>query len=281
MMRMMTRLSEQYTVKDVCHLFSIHRSRYYYYQQRKHYRSPERERLKAKVIAIHTGSRGAAGSRTIAGILTQSGDSVGRDKAARLMQEANIVSKPVKRHRYKQATATSTIAPNQLNRQFKMNRLNQAWCGDVTYIWAGTHWCYLALVIDLYARRIIGWAYSTSPDSQLTINALRMAYESRHPDKGVLFHSDQGSHYTSIEYQQQLWRYQMKQSLSRRGNCWDNAPMERVFRTLKRDWMPEAGYQSYRQAQCDIMQFIYYYNQQRGHSYNDYLTPVEAELRCQ
>ena len=219
----------------------ITRSSYYYYHQRLGYCCPERERLKAKAIDIHANSRGAAGSRTIAGMLTQSGDKVGRDKASRLMKEANLVSKPFKRHRYKPVGIASTIAPNRLNRQFTVKHANQIWCGDVTYVWAGTHWCYLALVMDLYARRIVGWAYSTSPDSQLTIKALRMAYESRQPDKGLLFHSDQGCHYTSIDYQQQLWCYQMTQSISRKGNCWDNAPMERVFRTFKKDWMPELG----------------------------------------
>jgi len=135
----------------------------------------------------------------------------------------------------------------------------------------------LVPVMDLYVRRIVGWACSASPDSKATISALRIAYEPHRPDKGLLFHSDQGSHYISIDYQQQLWRYQMIQSLSRRGNCWDNAPMERLFRTFKKDWIPELGYRTYPEAQSDILQFIHYYNQQQGHSYNNYLTPAQAE----
>jgi putative transposase len=105
---------------------------------------------------------------------------------------------------------------------------NQVWCGDVTYIWSGTQWLYLALVIDLYARRIIGWACTDSPDSVLTGQALTMAYYARGCPKGVMFHSDQGCHYTSLAFRQMLWRYHIKQSMSRRGNCWDNSPMERL-----------------------------------------------------
>ncbi|WP_157935217.1 DDE-type integrase/transposase/recombinase, partial [Vibrio breoganii] len=104
---------------------------------------------------------------------------------------------------------------------FAVTAPNQVWVGDVTYVWAGNRWSYLAVVIDLFARKPIGWAMSFSPDSQLTGKALKMAYESRGKPSNVLFHSDQGSHYTSGKYRQVLWRYQIKQSLSRRGNCWD------------------------------------------------------------
>ena len=132
-------------------------------------------------------------------------------------------------------------------------------------------------MIDLYSRRIIGWACSKSPDSELTKKALRIAYEARGCPKGVSFHSDQGCHYISIAFQQQLWRFKIKQSMSRRGNCWDNSPMERVFRRFKSEWMPKEYYSSYEAAEKDIMQYITYYNEDRLHSYNDYLTPVDAE----
>jgi len=153
----------------------------------------------------------------------------------------------------------------------------QYWCGDVTYVWSGKQWLYLALVIDLYARRIVGWACSTSPDTELTKKALRIAYEARGEPQGITFHSDQGCHYTSKAFQQQLWRYQIKQSMSRRGNCWDNSPMERCFRSLKSEWIPKECYSSYQEAENDIMQYIKYYNSYRPHSFNSYQTPVEAE----
>ncbi len=148
----------------------------------------------------------------------------------------------------------------------------------MTYIWAGNRWAYLAVVIDLFARKPIGWAMSLSPDSELTSKALKMAYEHRGKPRGVMFHSDQGSHYTSRKYRQTLWRYQIKQSLSRRGNCWDNAPMERFFRSLKSEWMPPCGYQSVVAARQSITHYIIrYYSQIRPHQYNGGLTPNESE----
>ncbi len=193
------------------------------------------------------------------------------------MKEAGLESKQPGKHKYKRAVKPSDISDNELSRKFTMEKTNQYWCGDVTYIWSGKKWLYLALVIDLYARRIIGWACSTSPDTSLTKKALAIAYEARGCPKGVTFHSDQGCHYTSMAFQQQLCRFQIKQSMSRRGNCWDNAPMERVFRSFKSEWMPKGYYSSYEEAEADIMQYIVYYNGERLHSYNDYLTPIVAE----
>ncbi len=256
----------------MCQLFNISISSYYYRINTKDRVNSERERLKQRAIDIHTASRGAAGARTIAGQLKQQGEEVGRHKARNLMKEAGIASKqPHKKHHYKVAKDESKIAPNLLQRQFNVEAPNKFWCGDVTYIWAGTQWLYLAVVMDLYARKIIGWAYSDSPDSELTSKALRMAYESRGKSKGVMFHSDQGCHYTSLRYRQQLWQYQIKQSMSRRGNCWDNAPMERFFRSFKVEWMPKGFYQSFDEAERDTVSYIMsHYNVARGHSYNNY-----------
>ena len=120
----------------------------------------------------------------------------------------------------------------------------QVWCGDVTYIWTGKRWAYLAVVLDLFARKPVGWAMSFSPDSRLTMKSLEMAWETRGKPGGVMFHSDQGSHYTRRQFRQLLWRYQIRQSMSQRGNCWDNSPMERFFRSLKNEWMPVVGYEA-------------------------------------
>lgn len=220
------------------------------------------------------------GSRTISGKLKEQGEHVGRFKVRTLMKEANIESKQPGKRQFRGAVNPSDIAKNHLNRQFKAERPNQLWCGDVTYIWTGKDYLHLALVIDLYARRIIGWACSRHPDTELTKSALSFAYQARGQPTGVMFHSDQGVHYTSKAYQQHLWRYQIKQSISRRGNCWDNAPMERVFRSLKSEWLPEKRcYSSYLEAEKDIMQYIKYYNNYRVHSYNGYLTPIMAESK--
>jgi len=237
----------------------------------------EQQRLITKIKEIHKDSRGAAGSRTITGQLKQQGEKIGRYRVRSLMRAAGLESKQPGKHRYRIADEESKIAKNYLSRQFDVHRANLVWCGDVTYIWSGTEWLYLAVVLDLYKRRVIGWAYSKHPDTKLTIQALRMAYESRGKPKGVAFHSDQGCHYTSLAFRQQLWRYQIQQSMSRRGNCWDNAPMERWFRSFKTEWMPKYGYEDFSSAKADIAAYIRHYNFNRGHSYNNYLTPVAAE----
>jgi len=150
----------------------------------------------------------------------------------------------------------------------------------VTYVWIGHRWAYLAVVIDLFARKPIGWAISLSPDSELTIAALDMAYESRGKPKGIMFHSDQGCHYTSLKYRQRVWKYQIKQSMSRRGNCWDNAPMERFFRSFKTEWMPKKGYIDFKEAKGAITDYVIgYYSEIRPHHYNAGLSPNESERR--
>lgn len=262
---------------ELCEAFGVCRSSYYYQCQRQGPIDAERVRLRAKVKTIHKASRGAAGARTLSAALRAEGEAVGRYKAARLMQEVGIEScQP--RPRPKPTGGESHIAPNHLERAFNVTQPNQVWCGDVTYIWAGTCWIYLAVVLDLYARRVVGWAISRSPDSELTKQALAVAYESRGRPKGLMFHSDQGCHYTSLAFRQRLWQYQIKQSMSRRGNCWDNAPMERFFRSLKSEWMPGEGYRSPEQAEADVLRYVsHYYNRVRPHSTNDYLTPVAKE----
>ena len=196
------------------------------------------------------------------------------------MKQLGLVSCQVKKHRYKKVENEHLNIPNTLDRQFAVTEPNQVWCGDVTYIWSGQRWLYLAVVIDLFARKVIGWATSGSPNTDLTGKALAMAYEVRGEPKGVMFHSDQGCHYTSKQYRRLLWRYQITQSMSRRGNCWDNAPMERFFRSFKTEWMPATGYRSSNEAKVAITEYIIrYYNQVRPHQYNGGLTPNESERR--
>src|SRR5690606_12966000 len=134
--------------------------------------------------------------------------------------------------------------PNLLARKFTVEKPNQVWCGDITYIWSGQCWSYLAVVLDLYARRVVGWAMSSSPDAELVVKALEHAWEQRGQPSGVLFHSDQGSKYASHHFRHGLWRYRMQQRMSGRGNCWNNAPRERLFRSLKTDWVPNLGNRS-------------------------------------
>lgn len=235
----------------------------------------ERQRLRERVVALHKASRCSAGARSLSASLKREGEAVGRYKAARLMSEAGVESKQPG-HVYRVVQEESVVAPNHLNRAFDADAPNQKWNGDVTYIWAGTQWVYLATVMDLYRRELVGWAMSDSPDSELTKKALTVAYESRGCPKNVMFHSDQGCHYTSKSYRRHLWRLRMTQSMSRRGNCWDNAPMERFFRSLKTEWVPKHGYHNPALAKADVLRYItQYYNRIRPHSYNDYEAPIQ------
>jgi putative transposase len=232
------------------------------------------------VKSIYNESNGSAGARTIAAISTQRGLALSRYRARGLMTQLKLESCQQPEHRYKKATQEHIAIPNHLAREFNVDKPNQVWCGDVTYIWAGKRWSYLAVVLDLFSRKPIGWAVSHSPNSELTGKALSMAFETRgQPDK-VMFHSDQGSHYTSRKYRQLLWRYQIKQSMSRRGNCWDNSPMERFFRSLKTEWIPETGYRSFGEAKHAVINYIIgYYSQVRPHQHNVGLSPNAAEQK--
>ncbi|CAH1534181.1 hypothetical protein THF1D04_360024 [Vibrio owensii] len=194
-------------MKRLCEVFRVHRSSYRYWANRNKSLSSERVLVRAEVRRAYELSNGSAGERTISDIVTARG---------------------IPLHAYKKTQQEHVHLPNRLNRQFAITDPNQVWCGDVTYIWTGQRWSYLAVVIDLFARKVIGWAMSNSPDSALTDKVLTMAYESRGKPSDVMFHSDQGWHYTSKKYRQLLWRYRITQSksISRRVNCWDNSPME-------------------------------------------------------
>ena len=256
----------------------MHRSSFNYWNGRKKIIKPEKVKQLAEVKRIHGLSNGSAGARTIATISTTEGLPMSRYIAGKRMKELKLVSCQMPAHRYKKTGNEHLAIPNTLNRKFTVDRPNKAWCGDVTYVWTGKRWSYLAVVLDLYARQIVGWAFSNSPDSELTAKALRLAYESRGRPKGLMFHSDQGCHYTSLKFRQILWRFQITQSMSRRGNCWDNAPMERFFRSLKTEWMPTVGWSSFSEAKGEISRYITsYYSQVRPHTFNGGLTPAAAE----
>jgi putative transposase len=234
--------------------------------------------LRSQVNAIFTQSRSSAGSRSIMSMMRDNGVAIGRYKVRGLMQELGLVSKQPGSHTYKQATVERLDIPNLLNREFDVSAPNQVWCGDITYIWAQGRWHYLAVVLDLYTRRVVGWAFSTKPAADLVIKALDMAYEHRGEPQGVMFHSDQGGQYASRRFRQRLWRYRMLQSMSRRGNCWDNAPMERLFRSLKTEWVPSTGYMTAQEAHRDISHYLMHrYNWLRPHRFNDGLAPAVAE----
>lgn len=197
----------------------------------------ERLQQRSEVRRLFKDSRGSAGSRALMSMMRELGHHIGRFKVRSLMKEAGLVSKQPGSHVYKTAKSERPDIPNLLAREFDVQQPDQVWCGDITYIWTGGCWHYLAVVLDLHSRRVIGWSMSDKPDADLTVNALDMAYQQRGCPSDVLFHSDQGSQYASRKFRQRLWRYRITQSMSRRGNCWDNAPMERLFRSLKTEWV--------------------------------------------
>ncbi|MGG1974079.1 IS3 family transposase [Pseudomonas aeruginosa] len=271
-------LSEQESVEVVCSAFDVARSCYYVHRLRRRRVDARRVALRSQVNQLFSQSRGSAGSRSILGMLREEGVTIGRFRVRRLMRELGLVSKQPGSHAYKQATVERPDIPNRLNREFATEHPNQVWCGDITYVWAQGRWHYLAAVLDLHTRRVIGWAFSAKPDAELVSKALDMAYEQRGRPQQVLFHSDQGSQYASRLFRQRLWRYRMQQSMSRRGNCWDNSPMERLFRSLKSEWVPSTGYLTAQEAQRDISHYLMHrYNWIRPHQFNDGLPPAVAE----
>lgn len=257
----------------------MHRSSYRYWLKRPKILNAETIELHALVKERHRLSGGSAGARTIATIISNNDNvELSRYRAGKIMEKLEIESCQPHGHKYKNAKKNHPTIENHLNREFSPTAPNQAWCGDVTYLWTGDCWSYLAVVLDLYSRRVIGYAISDSPDSELTKRALRNAFESRGRPKGVMFHSDQGCHYTSLSFRQMIWSYQIKQSMSRRGNCWDNAPMERFFRSLKTENMPKKGYESKGIAELEIKKYVMnYYNSVRPHTHNEGLSPIEKE----
>ncbi|MGU0911201.1 IS3 family transposase [Pseudomonas aeruginosa] len=271
-------LSEQESVEVVCSAFEVARSCYYVHRLRRRRVDARRVALRSQVNQLFSQSRGSAGSRSILGMLREEGVTIGRFRVRRLMRELGLVSKQPGSHAYKQAMVERPDIPNRLNREFATEHPNQVWCGDITYVWAQGRWHYLAAVLDLHTRRVIGWAFSAKPDAELVIEALDMAYEQRGKPQQVLFHSDQGSQYASRLFRQRLWRYRMQQSMSRRGNCWDNSPMERLFRSLKSEWVPSTGYLTAQEAQRDISHYLMHrYNWISPHQFNDGLPPAVAE----
>ncbi len=241
----------------VCNAFDISRSSYYEYRQRRKHVDVERLALKAQVNRLFTKSRSSAGSRTIKGMLNDDGVVIGRFKVRRLMSELGLICKQPGPHAYKQATVERPDIPNHLAREFTVDRPNQAWCGDITYVWSGQRWSYLAVVLDLYARRVVGWAMSSSPDADLVVKALDHAWEQRGRPEKVMFHSDQGSQYASRKFRQRLWRYRM---------------------SLKSEWIPALGYRNLHEAKKDVGGYLMdYYNRQRPHAFNDGISPVAAE----
>ena len=271
-------LKKAYPVSQLCEVLDVHKSGYYYWQA---HRAPKTSRVHLQVYAkaIHAEVNHTYGSRRLSAALKAKGLDVGRYQARRLMQEAGISAiYPKKRHRYP-AGEVSRVADNHLNREFTASAPNQKWVGDITYLWTATGWMYLAVVLDLFSRKVVGWQLSDSPDTALVLAALNQAVTLRqiHTNSGLLFHSDQGCQYTSHAYQERLTALGIQASMSRRGNCWDNAVMERFFRTLKVEAISRERYQTAEQLAWAVKKYLHFYNTKRLHSANGTMNPNQYE----
>jgi transposase InsO family protein len=254
----------------------VSRSGYYKYLKTAHENKMDPDfELIAKVRQIHADTRGSYGSRRMSGQLRDDGYDVGRHRARSLMKKAGVSVK--RRKKFKITTDSNhnlPIAENLLNRQFESNRPNALWCADVTYLWTLQGWLYLAVVIDLYSRKVVGWAMDNHLKASLVKEALLMAYWRRKPPKGLIHHSDRGSQYAGGEYQKMLKQYGMICSMSRKGDCWDNAVVESFFHSLKTEWIGDIIYKTRDEARNDVIRYIeMFYNSHRLHSFLGYKNP--------
>jgi transposase InsO family protein len=242
-------------------------------------RTKENKQLLKEIYQIHQASRQTYGSPRIHAQLKAKGCKYGEKRVARLMHLNGI--KPKWKKKFKTTTDSKhslPVAENKLNQEFEVTAPNQKWTADITYVWTKEGWLYLAVVLDLFSRRIVGWSMQAGLSRKLVIAALQMAVQTRHPPDGLLHHSDRGSQYASQDYQHLLDRAGMICSMSRKGNCYDNAPTESFFATLKRELIHHQRYQSRIEAKEDIFQYIeVWYNRKRRHSSLGYLSPEEFE----
>lgn len=240
---------------------------------------PEELALRQRMKALLKASRESLGSRTMARKLREEGFQIVRDRTRRLMKALNLRVKP--KRKYKATTDSKhnlPVAENVLNRQFSPTEPNQVWGTDITYLWTQEGWVYLAVVIDLYSRCVVGWAMDRRMKKALVIRALLMAINLRQPPPGLIHHSDRGSQYASHAYQKLLRQSGMTPSMSRKGNCWDNAPVERFFSSLKREWTGDRLYRTRQEAIADVREYVaVYYNSLRLHSTLAYKTPLDYE----
>jgi putative transposase len=273
--------SEQFSAQRACQMLEVSRTGFQQWLLRgPSLRQRQQQRLDVEVRALHEASHKADGRPRLVRALKNKGINVGHEKVRQSMLRQHLCS--VHKRRFVHTTDSAhhkPIASNLLNRRFDGWQLNRAWVGDITYIETDEGWLYLATVIDLASRKVVGWSMSERMKTDLVMQALTSAYGARRPEPGLIMHTDRGSQYADRRYVQLLHDYGMVQSMSRKGSCWDNAVAESFFKTLKVERVNQTRYETRQQARLDIMNWIEgRYNNERMHSTNNYLSPHQSEL---
>ena len=264
----------------LCRVMAVSKSAYYAWCKKPNTAAKKRQQqwLINKVTQEFKESRYSYGSRRLSIELKKQGIQVGRHKVRRLMQALKLAVRYPKR---KQVTTDSrhseSVSPNTLDRQFKVSQPNQVWATDITYVWTLQGWLYVAVVIDLFSRQVVGWAMANHMRTSLCVSALQMAFWRRKPAQGLLHHSDRGSQYASREYREHLAIMGMAQSMSRKGNCWDNSPTERFFRSLKYEQLHYEKLRTLEEAKLSVIDYLAFYNGKRIHSTLGYQSPLQFE----
>lgn len=264
----------------MCQVLGVSKSGYYEWLKRPvSKRKKAKAKLTAKIRRIHLQSKGIYGSPKIAKVLEGEGIKVSQKTVAKIMKENNIKSKTVKKYK---ATTNSNhtlpVSPNLLNQKFNVSAPGMAWVTDITYIRTSQGWLYLATVMDLYSRRILGWAMDKRMTKELVIDALKRAIDRQPPQQGLIHHSDRGTQYCSKAYRSLLEQYGIISSMSRKGNCYDNACIESFHSVIKKEWIFHEKYRTRAQAQASILEYIlHFYNCRRIYGTIGYKTPIAYE----
>lgn len=283
----MTRHRDEFPVRLMCRVLGVSASGYYAWRKRSpSLRALADERLLLSVRIAFQQSDATYGAPRIHRDLRDEGVCVGKKRVARLMHREGLVARPVRRGvRTTDSTHAHPIAPNLLARQFDVNgvrEINRIWVSDITYIPTRAGWLYLATVLDLASRRVVGWAMRETLDAELALRALRMAIGTRQPDPGLIHHSDRGSQYACTAYRELLAAHGMVASMSRRGDCWDNAVAESFFATLELELIIKSDWHTRDAARLAIFRYIEaWYNRSRRHSTLDYVSPARYELQLE
>ena len=256
------------------------RSGYYRWFKRKpSQRQLDDQSLDAEIREIYDGSKGRYGSPKITRELRDRGRRVGKNRVAKRMRKAGLRSKI--RRKYKVTTDSKhhfPVAANRLERNFSADAADKVWVSDITYLATGSGWLYLTVIIDLFSRMVVGWALSSSLGHEMVVTALKRAIRRRRPGKGLVFHSDRGVQYACTDFRKELNKHKCIQSMSRKGDCWDNAVAESFFGIIKTELVYHERYEGHQDTLQSIFEYIeVFYNRQRRHSTLEYLCPSEYE----